>query len=104
MGVGPAEAGIASGLINTSHQVGGAIAVAVATTLSAQATESYVENHPGTDMLGAAALTHGYELAFYVFAGVAALAAVVTALMLESKRAEAQLTPTAEDAPELGAA
>jgi EmrB/QacA subfamily drug resistance transporter len=104
MGVAPADAGIASGLINTSQQVGGAIAVAVATTLSAQATESYVADHPGTDMLSAAALTHGYDLAFYVFAGVAALAAVVTALMLESKPADAQLMPGAEDAPELGAA
>ncbi len=104
MGVGPADAGIASGLINTSQQVGGAIAVAVATTLAAQATESYVEDHPGTDALSAAALTHGYELAFYVFAAVAAFAAVVTALMLESKPVQAQLTSSSGEAPELGAA
>jgi hypothetical protein len=39
-----------------------------------------------------------------VFAGVAALAAVVTSLMLESKPAETRVTPTAEDTPELGAA
>jgi EmrB/QacA subfamily drug resistance transporter len=103
-GVNRADAGIASGLINTSQQVGGAIAVAVGTTLAAAATNSYVADHPGTDPLSGAALTHGYEVAFYVFAAVSALAAVLLALMLESKSAQAQLTPAAEEAPELRAA
>ena len=100
-GVQPADAGIASGLINTSQQVGGAIAVALGTTLSAAATESYVTDHPGTHALSGAALTHGYEVAFYVFAAVTAVAAVLSALMLESRPAEAQLAP---EAPEPGRA
>ena len=102
--VAPADAGIASGLINTSQQVGGAIAVAVATTLAAGASESYVEEHPGTNALSAAALTHGYEVTYYVCAAVLAVAAILSALMLESKPAETQAAPLAETAAELGAA
>ena len=45
IGVAPADAGIASGLINTSQQVGAAIAVALGTTLSTAATESYLADH-----------------------------------------------------------
>jgi EmrB/QacA subfamily drug resistance transporter len=92
MGVAPADAGVASGLINTSQQIGGAIAVAIGTTIAAGATESYVDDHPGADVLGAAALTHGYAVAYYVFAGVAIMAALVTALMLKPKPAELELT------------
>ena len=47
LGVGPADAGIASGLINTSQQVGGAVAVAIGTTIAATATESYAEEQSG---------------------------------------------------------
>jgi EmrB/QacA subfamily drug resistance transporter len=93
LGVGPADAGIASGLINTSQQVGGAVAVAIGTTIAATASEGYAEDNPGTSALSAAALTHGYEVAYYVFAAVTAVAAVVTALMLEP-------APSADDALE----
>jgi EmrB/QacA subfamily drug resistance transporter len=104
IGVRPADAGIASGLINTSQQIGGAIAVAIATTLSTGATESYVEDHPATDALSAAALTHGYEVTYYILAAGTAVAAVLSALMLESKRAPAEPAPITEDAPEPGVA
>jgi EmrB/QacA subfamily drug resistance transporter len=100
IGVGPADAGIASGLINTSQQIGAAIAVAIATTLSTSATESYVEDHPATDALSAAALTHGYQVTYYVLAALTAVAAVLTAQTLKSKRAPAEPAP----APEPGAA
>ena len=104
LGVKPADAGIASGLINTSQQVGGAIAVAVGTTIAATATESYADGNPGTTALSKAALTHGYEVAYYAFAAVTAIAAVVTALLLESKASQAQPAPMADEAPEPGAA
>jgi MFS family permease len=104
LGVEPADAGIASGLINTSQQVGGAIAVAVGTTIAATATESYAEGNPGTAALSKAALTHGYEVAYYVFAAVTAIAAIVTALLLEPKRSYPEPAPMAEELPEPGAA
>src|SRR6476469_827633 len=46
-GVRPAEAGIASGLINTTQQIGGAIGVAVATTVATTFTGRFLESHPG---------------------------------------------------------
>ena len=49
-GVTAADAGVASGLINTSQQIGGAIGVAVATTIATTLTANYVDVHPGSVM------------------------------------------------------
>ena len=76
-GVGPREAGLASGLINTSQQIGGAIGVAIAVTVATSHAKSLLRSgHAPAD-----ALTHGYALAFWVVAGLAA-AGVVLALAL----------------------
>jgi EmrB/QacA subfamily drug resistance transporter len=105
IGVAPTDAGVASGLINTSQQVGGAIAVAIGTTLAASATNGYVSGHPGSHAMDPAALTHGYQVAFYVFAAVTAFAAIVSALMIERTRPETEAAPPAVDqASELGVA
>ncbi len=90
-GVGQSDAGVASGLINTSQQIGGAIGVAAATTIATTFTNNYVDVHPGSSPLSGAALTHGFEIAFYVLAAMAAVGALVAAVMLESK------PPAAED-------
>jgi EmrB/QacA subfamily drug resistance transporter len=82
-GVRHSEAGIASGLINTSQQIGGAIGVAAATTIAATYTSRFVDAHPGAAPGGA--LTHGFHIAFYALAVVAALAAVLSAVIVESK-------------------
>src|SRR5436190_86361 len=74
-GVREADAGIASGLINTTQQIGGAIGVAAATTIATTFTSRYLTTHPGTADLGDAALTHGFQVAFYGLAGLAALGA-----------------------------
>ena len=96
-GVRRADAGIASGLINTTQQIGGAIGVAAATTISATYTSRYVSAHPGASPAGGAALTHGFEIAFYALAAVAAFAAVLCALVVESKpRLHAEAEATAE--------
>jgi EmrB/QacA subfamily drug resistance transporter len=86
-GVRPADAGMASGLINTTQQIGGAIGVAAATTIAATYTSRYLESHPGSGPADAAALTHGFAVAFYVLAGVAALAALLSAVLVESNAA-----------------
>jgi EmrB/QacA subfamily drug resistance transporter len=105
-GVSEAEAGIASGLINTTQQIGGAIGVAVATTVATTFTTRYVDAHAGTNAFSGAALTHGFQIAFYVLAALAALGALLAAVMLESKPGEAQevelVSPDAQ--PELEAA
>jgi sugar phosphate permease len=76
-GVGHHEAGLASGLLNTSQQIGGAVGVAVASTVFA--THFGHELASGADQ--PAALTSGFRMAFWVLAGISAFA-VVTALSL----------------------
>ena len=88
------------GLINTSQQIGGAIGVAAATTIAATYTSRYLDAHPGASPGGGPALTHGFEIAFYVLAAVAVFAAVVCALVVESKP---QLVDEAEAARRRGA-
>jgi EmrB/QacA subfamily drug resistance transporter len=95
-GVKHSEAGIASGLINTSQQIGGAIGVAAATTIAATYTTRYLHAHPGVES-GGAALTHGFQVAFYVLAAVAAVAAVVSAVLIESEAVVADADVTTDE-------
>ena len=83
-GVRHDDAGVASGLVNTGQQIGGAIGVAAATTIAATATSNYLGAHPGVLPTSGAALTHGFAMAFYALAGVAALGAVLAAVVVES--------------------
>src|SRR5207244_7963375 len=76
-GVRPADAGIASGLINTNQQIGGAIGVAAATTIATTFTNHYVNAHAGISPLSGPALTHGFEVAFYELAATPALRALL---------------------------
>jgi EmrB/QacA subfamily drug resistance transporter len=96
-GVEAADAGVASGLLNTSQQIGGAIGLAAASTIATTFTTRYVDTHPGASPLGAAALTHGFHVTFYALAGLAALAAVLGAVLIEP-RAEAPVEEAAFDA------
>ena len=105
-GVREADAGIASGLINTTQQIGGAIGVAVATTIATTYTTRFVDAHAGASPLGGPALTHGFEVAFYVLAALAVVGAVVAAVMVESKPPKPQVEelPDAEAVPAEAAA
>ena len=71
-GVQEHEAGLASGLINTSQQIGGAIGVAVASTVFTSHASSLLKH--GT--LPQVALTDGFTLAFWVLAGIAVAGAI----------------------------
>jgi EmrB/QacA subfamily drug resistance transporter len=104
-GVRQADAGIASGLINTNQQIGGAIGVALATTIATTFTTHYVDAHVGATVFSGAALTHGFAIAFYVLAALAALGALLSAVMLESRpaQAEPELELTGEAALEAAA-
>jgi EmrB/QacA subfamily drug resistance transporter len=90
-GVGQSDAGIASGLINTTQQIGGAIGVAAATTIATTFTSDYVDSHPGAVALGGPALTHGFEIAFYALAALAIAGALLSAWMLESRPPAAEV-------------
>jgi EmrB/QacA subfamily drug resistance transporter len=80
--VEPQDSGLASGLVNTSAQVGGALGLAVLATSAATHTNSLKSaGKPLTD-----ALTGGYHLAFLIGAGLVALAIVVSLLLAAPKR------------------
>jgi EmrB/QacA subfamily drug resistance transporter len=83
-GVEPADAGVASGLINTSRQIGGSIGLAAVTTIAATATSHYADGH-GVSAVSGPALTHGFQVAFYVLTATALAGAAIAAACLESK-------------------
>jgi EmrB/QacA subfamily drug resistance transporter len=77
-GVAEHEAGLASGLLNTSQQLGGAIGVAVASTVAASHFKTLVQDGAPT----AAALTGGFQLALWVCGAIGLLAVPITFLLI----------------------
>jgi EmrB/QacA subfamily drug resistance transporter len=79
-GATPADAGLASGLVNTTAQVGGALGLAVLATLSTSRSRDLIAaGRPRPE-----ALTSGYHLAFWVAAALIAAAIVVAVTVLET--------------------
>jgi EmrB/QacA subfamily drug resistance transporter len=81
-GVEPHEAGLASGLINTSQQVGGALGLAILATVANSRTQSLL--HAGTHSTSVA-LTKGFDRAFLVGAGFAVAGAILATFLISSR-------------------
>ena len=77
-GVAPADAGVASALVNTSQQIGGSIGTAVLSTIAASATAGFVGSR-------VAAATHGYATAFAVCAIIYGVGAVMGVTVMRSR-------------------
>jgi MFS family permease len=102
-GTSPGEAGLASGLINTSQQVGGALGLAILATVATGRTDDVIasgEHNP------AVALTQGFQDAFLVGAGMALLGALLAATLISSRdsREHAAAARRGEAAPAAAAA
>jgi EmrB/QacA subfamily drug resistance transporter len=83
-GVSRSEAGVASGLINTSRQIGGAIGLAAASAIAATSTSSYIGARPGLTAGSAVALDHGFQTALYVLTGLLLAGALIALAALRS--------------------
>ncbi|UQI43222.1 MFS transporter [Streptomyces sp. HU2014] len=80
-GIQPRDAGVASAMVNTSQQVGGAIGTALLNTIAASATTAYATSHmagaKSVEMLKLQAMVHGYSTAIWWAVGILALSALI---------------------------
>jgi EmrB/QacA subfamily drug resistance transporter len=87
-GVPHHESGLASGILNTSQQVGGAVGLAVLTGIASAATTTYVQalHHAPSHHDINAALVHGFEKGYLVAASFGIIAALVATFVLKQRK------------------
>ena len=96
-GVAEHEAGLASGLSNTALQVGGALGVAIATTVAVSTSGDYLAAHAGANPL--VVLTEGFQAAFVALVVLAGIGLALALLLLGRPRKASQERLEAVPAP-----
>ncbi len=95
VGVADHDAGVASALVNTAQQIGGSLGTALLNTIAASALTSYLADHAGSGSpvrIRAVGTVHSYTVAFWVSAGLIALAAVIAAVLVRARRDQLSAT------------
>jgi len=95
-GVAGHLSGLASGLVNTSQQVGGSLGLAIITGISASSTVLFLHNN--NHATRSAATVHGFHAAFYLAACFAVSASILAIFVIKQKK-----TPTSEQATPVAA-
>ena len=85
LGVEVRETGVASAMVNTSQQVGGAVGLALLSTVSASAVADYARTHTGLPGLAGVAAIHGYTTGFWWAAAIFASGLLLALLVLPWK-------------------
>jgi len=106
LGVDRDHAGVASAVVSTSQQVGGAVGTAVLNTLATTAATTYVTTHatsnpPAPDVLLQASL-HSYTTAFWWSAAIFAVGSVVTAFLFRRRQTAAAVPAATTDSVTVG--
>jgi predicted MFS family arabinose efflux permease len=83
-GVERADAGVASGLINTSRQIGGAIGIAAVSAIAATSTSNYAHAHSAVSAVSGVALDHGFQTGLYVLTGLLVFGALIAVTLVRS--------------------
>ncbi|MER5491248.1 MFS transporter [Streptomyces sp. NPDC002490] len=94
-GVEARDAGVASAMVNTSQQVGGAIGTALLNTIAASATTAYLKDHAASattrsaqELVGLKAMVEGYTSAIWFAVGILVASAVISLTMINAGRPE----------------
>lgn len=93
-GVNPADAGVASAMVNTSQQVGGAIGTALLNTIAASATTAYLTDHaaaaaaggPAAKLIQAQAMVEGYASAIWWAVGILVASSLIALTLITTGR------------------
>ncbi|MFF4012087.1 MFS transporter [Streptomyces sp. NPDC001717] len=93
-GVNPADAGVASAMVNTSQQVGGAIGTALLNTIAASATTAYLTDHAAEAAAGGAAaklvqaqaMVEGYSSAIWWAVGILVASSTIALTLINTGR------------------
>jgi EmrB/QacA subfamily drug resistance transporter len=96
-GVDRSEAGVASGLVNTSRQIGGAIGLAATSAIAASSAHAYAGAHAGLSAVSGAGLDHGLQTGLYVLVGVLVAAAAVVGVVVRPAGSAAREAELADD-------
>ncbi|GLW51207.1 MFS transporter [Streptomyces sp. NBRC 14336] len=107
MGVKPQDSGVASAMVNTSQQVGGAIGTALLNTIAASATTSYVADHIGgatsrsqQQLVQLEGMVQGYTTAIWAAVGILAAAALIAFTFVNAGKPGSTPVASSEDGAE----